>query len=225
MKVIEPEEGEVIFDIELDENLQKENLRIAEENKKILREKGIKAVDVMGSVGAGKTSLIERMVERLDVKVAVINGDLTTTIDADRLKTKGVETVQINTGKECHLDANLVRKALSSLDLDSIDLILIENVGNLICPAEFPLGAELRIVVVSAAESPWAVSKHPYIFLDADMVAINKVDVAKLVGSDPTKMKEDVLSFNPSAEVFLTNCVTGEGVDELVNSLKSKLGL
>jgi len=224
MEVIEPEEGE-IFDIELDENLQKENLRIAEENKKLLREKGVNAVDVMGSVGAGKTSLIERMVERLDMKIAVINGDLTTTIDAERLRAKGVETIQINTGKECHLDANLVRKALSNLDLDSLDLVLVENVGNLICPAEFPLGAELRIVVVSAAESPWAVSKHPYIFLDADIVAINKIDVAKLVGSDPLKMKEDVLSINPRADVFLTNCVTGQGVDELVHSLKNRLGL
>ncbi len=219
-EVIKAEEGE-IFDIELSEDLLKENQRLADENKRLLNANGAKAVDVMGSIGSGKTSLIEKMVQLLKnrYQIAVFKGDLTTTIDAELIARHGVETVAINTGKECHLDANLVKKALKKLDLKKINLLFIENVGNLICPAEFPLGSDKRVVVVSVTEGPYMVVKHPFIFMEADVVAINKVDLAKAMNVDIKKLEKDVKIINPNATVVATNCRTGEGVDGIVKAL------
>ncbi|MFQ6068376.1 MAG: hydrogenase nickel incorporation protein HypB, partial [Candidatus Bathyarchaeia archaeon] len=133
--VVTSDEGKV-FDIELEENILKANQQLAYENKELLKKHGIRAIDVMGSIGAGKTSLIERLVKllRKRYRIAAFKGDLTTTIDAEIIKRHGVEVVAINTGKECHLDANLVKKALQRPNLEAINLLFIENVGNLICP-------------------------------------------------------------------------------------------
>ena len=219
-EVIKAEEGE-IFDIELSEDLLKENQRLAEENKRLLNANDAKSVDVMGSIGSGKTSLIEKMVQLLKnrYQIAVFKGDLTTTIDAELIARHGVETVAINTGKECHLDANLVKKALQKLDLKRINLLFIENVGNLICPAEFPLGSDKRVVVVSVTEGPYMVVKHPFIFMEADVVAVNKVDLAQAMDVDVNKLEKDVKTINPNAMVVATNCRTGEGVDGVVKAL------
>jgi len=151
--------------------------------------------------------------------MAAFKGDLTTTIDAELIARHGVEVVPINTGKECHLDANLVRKALQRLDLASLDLLFIENVGNLICPAEFPLGSEKRAVVISVTEGPYMVIKHPFIFMDADVVIINKVDLAQTMGVDVRKLQADVKRINPNAEVAVTNCRSGEGVEKVIKAL------
>jgi len=219
-EVVKAGEGE-IFDVELSEDLLKANKLLAEENKRFLHENGAQAIDVMGAIGSGKTSLIEKMVQLLKTsyRIAVFKGDLTTTIDAEFIARHGVETVAINTGKECHLDANLVKKGLQKIDLKNIDLLFIENVGNLICPAEFPLGSDKRVVVVSVTEGPYMVVKHPFIFMDADVVAINKVDLAKAMNVDANKLKKDVKTINPNAAVVATNCRTGEGVDGVVKAL------
>jgi hydrogenase nickel incorporation protein HypB len=218
--VVKAEKGEV-FDIELEESILKENQRIADENRRLLKKHGVIAIDVMGSIGAGKTSLIENLVKELKERhrIAVFKGDLTTTIDAEIIRRHGVEVVAINTGKECHLDANLVSKALQRLDLDSIDLLFIENVGNLICPAEFPLGSEKRIVVISVTEGPYMVIKHPFIFMDAHAVVINKVDLAKAMSVVLEKLKADAKRINSRIKVAFTNCRTGEGVEALINAL------
>ena len=218
--VIKAEEGEV-FDVELSEDLLKANQRLAEENKRFLQGNGVRAIDVMGSIGAGKTSLIEKLVGLLKTRyrIAVFKGDLTTTIDAELIARHGVETVAINTGKECHLDANLVKKALKKLDLKSIDLLLIENVGNLICPAEFALGSDKRVVVVSVTEGPYMVVKHPFIFMETDVVAVNKVDLAKAMEVSVKQLKKDVKTINPRAIVVATNCRTGEGIDDVAKAL------
>ena len=215
------DEGEV-FDVELSEDLLKANRSLAEENKQFLHEHGVKAIDIMGSIGAGKTSLIEKLVELLKAKyqIAVFKGDLTTTIDAEMIARHGVETVAINTGKECHLDANLVKKALLKLNLEKINLLLIENVGNLICPAEFPLGSDKRAVVISVTEGPYMVIKHPFIFMEADVVAINKKDLADAMKVDVKKLEKDVKTINPKARVVATNCRTGEGVDAVARALE-----
>ena len=219
-EVIKAEEGE-IYDVELSEDLLKENQRLADENKRLLNANGAKAVDVMGSIGSGKTSLIEKMVQLLKnrYQIAVFKGDLTTTIDAELIARHGVETVAINTGKECHLDANLVKKALQKLDLKKINLLFIENVGNLICPAEFPLGSDKRVVVVSVTEGPYMVVKHPFIFMEANVVAVNKVDLAQAMNVDVKKLEKDVKTINPNAKVVATNCRTGEGVHGVVKAL------
>lgn len=202
-KVIRSEEGESL-DIELDADLLKENERIAEENKKLLSKHGVVAIDIMGSVGSGKTTLIEQIVQRIKAKykVAALDGDLNTTIDADLIGRHGVESIQINTGKECHLDANLVRKALKEMDLDKIDLLIIENVGNLICPTDFPLGSSKRIVVISVTEGPYMVLKHPLTFARADIVVINKIDLAQAMGVDPGKLENDAKKVKPQLKII-----------------------
>ena len=218
--VVKADEGE-IFDVELEENILKANQELADENKELLRKNGVMTIDIMGSIGAGKTSLIEKLVKLLKLRyhIAAFKGDLTTTIDADMIKRHGVEVVAINTGKECHLDANLVRKALERLNLPEIDLLFIENVGNLICPAEFPLGSEKRIVVVSVTEGPYMVVKHPFIFMDADVIVINKVDLALAMKVDPEKLKADVGKINSRAKVVFANCRSGEGVGSVAEAL------
>jgi len=219
-EVVKADEGEV-FDVELEENILKANQELADENKELLRKNGVMTIDIMGSIGAGKTSLIEKLVKLLKLRyhIAAFKGDLTTTIDADMIKRHGVEVVAINTGKECHLDANLVRKALERLNLPEIDLLFIENVGNLICPAEFPLGSEKRIVVVSVTEGPYMVVKHPFIFMDADVIVINKVDLASAMKVDPEKLKADVGKINSRAKVVFANCRSGEGVGSVAEAL------
>jgi len=152
-------------------------------------------------------------------RIAYIAGDLTTTIDADAIARHGVPVVQINTGRECHLDANLVAKALKRLDLAELDLLFIENVGNLICPAEFPLGAHKRVVVVSVAEGPYVVVKHPYIFMEADVAVVNKVDLAAAMGVDVGKLEVDIKTVNPAITVVRTSCRTGEGIQGVIEAL------
>ncbi|HXZ90838.1 MAG TPA: hydrogenase nickel incorporation protein HypB [Candidatus Dormibacteraeota bacterium] len=222
-EVVTSSEGEV-FDVELEVDILKENRRLANENARRLRSKGIQAIDVMGSVGSGKTSLIKEMVSRLkpSYRIAVIEGDVTTTIDADIIASEGIPTVQVNTGKECHLDANLIRKALDITPLDKLDLIFIENVGNLICPAEFPLGSDERLVVISVTEGPYMVVKHPMMFLDANVVAINKIDLASAMGVDPNNLSADVSRLNPKVSTIHTSCKTGAGIDEIIHSLQLK---
>ena len=221
MKIIRPDKGQ-IFDIELEENLLRKNQELAVGNRRLLDSHRVFGVDVLGSIGSGKTTLIQGMVKFLGsrFRIGAVAGDLTTTIDADRIESQGAAVVQINTGKECHLDANLVRKAFSQLDLENLDLVLIENVGNLICPGEFPVGAHCRIVVVSTTEGPYMITKHPYILMEASVVVINKIDLAGAMQVDIEKLKSDARSVKPDLHVVFTNARTGEGIPDLVEALK-----
>lgn len=218
MEVIKDEEG---LDIELDINLQKRNLELSEANKKLLDDHGILSIDFMGSVGSGKTSLMDRLIEKLKdhYKIGVIGGDLATTIDMEILGKHNIPVVQINTGRECHLDANLVAKALEKLDLNELDLLFIENVGNIICPADFPLGAHKRVVVISVVESPYIIVKHPLTFQTVDVVALNKVDLAPLIETDLNKLEEDIRKINSRIPVVLTSAKTELGISALSKEL------
>jgi len=220
LKVITAGEGET-FDIELEENLLAKNRELADANRGRLDERGIKAFDVMGAIGSGKTSLIGALIEHLtNRRVGVLAGDLTTTIDADRLAKRGaVSIVQINTGKECHLDANVVAKGLDEVLQHDVDTIFIENVGNLICPAEFPLGSHARVVVVSVTEGPYMMRKHPYIFREARVAVVNKVDLAQVVNADLDQLRQDALAANPDLEVVGTDCLGGEGIPQVAAAL------
>ncbi len=220
MKIIRPDEGE-IYDIELDEDLLRKNQDLAKENRKLLDSHKVLAIDIMGSVGSGKTSLVVQLVKKLSNKyrIAALAGDTTTTIDAERIKSAGADVLEINTGKECHLDANLVRKALKELNLKKLDLLFIENVGNIICPADFPLGSHKRIVVLSLTEGPYVVLKHPFSFMDADVVAINKVDLAKATGIAPVQFEKQLRELKPSLKVVRTNCATGKGIAGVIKAL------
>ena len=220
MKIIRPDEGE-IFDIELDEDFLRRNQELAEENKKLLDSHKILAIDIMGSVGSGKTSLVVQLVKHLKgkYKIAALAGDTATTIDAEQIKSAGAEVLEINTGKECHLDANLVKKALGELNLKKINLLFIENVGNIICPADFPLGSHKRIVVLSLTEGPYVVLKHPFSFMDADVVAINKIDLSRATGIAPVEFEKQLHELKPSLKTVRTNCATGEGIAEVAKAL------
>jgi hydrogenase nickel incorporation protein HypB len=213
---------EETIEVEPGTDILKVNEKLALKNLELLRKHNVKAIDIMGSIGAGKTSLIEKLVQTLKKKyqIAVFKGDLTTTIDAEQIGRHGVEVVAINTGRECHLDANLVAKAAERINLEEVDLLFIENVGNLICPAEFPLGTEKRVVVVSVTEGPNMVVKHPFSFINADVVVINKKDLAELMKVDTSKLEMDVKEIKPDVKIVVTNALNGEGIEELVDALE-----
>jgi hydrogenase nickel incorporation protein HypB len=213
---------EVTLEIEPGMDILEVNKQLAQKNMELLRKHNVKAIDIMGSIGAGKTSLIEKLVQSLKNKyrIAVFKGDLTTTIDADRIGKHGVKVLTINTGLECHLDANVVSKAVERISLQDIDLLIIENVGNLICPAEFPLGTEKRVVVVSVTEGPYMVIKHPFTFMTADVMAINKKDLAEIMKIDTKQLEKQAKEIKPNMKVAVTNALTGEGVEELIKALE-----
>ncbi|MBO5600619.1 MAG: hydrogenase nickel incorporation protein HypB, partial [Candidatus Methanomethylophilus sp.] len=170
------------------------NNKIAHENYHLLKEHGIKSVDFMGSIGAGKTALIIEIGKRLvsrGKRVCVIAGDVTGDDDFTRFREAGLDAVNCNTGKECHLDANLIKKCLADIDLDKYDVMIIENVGNLVCPADFPLGTDFRAVVVSTTEGDDMVRKHHAVFQHSDVAILNKMDIADAVGVDPSVITKD----------------------------------
>jgi len=213
---------EVTLEIEPGMDILEVNKQLAQKNMQLLREHHVKAIDIMGSIGSGKTSLIEKLVQALKQKyrIAVFKGDLTTTIDAERIGRHGVQVLTINTGRECHLDANVVARAVERISLEDIDLLFIENVGNLICPAEFPLGTEKRVVVVSVTEGPYMVIKHPFTFMTADVMVINKKDLAEIMKIDTEQLKKQVKEIKPDVKVAVTNALSGEGVEELIKALE-----
>ncbi len=219
MKVVRKEERVVSLD--MDEDPRRKDRELALDNRKLLDENGVTAIDVMGSIGSGKTSFLMQVARRLKgrSRMLAIAGDLTTTIDAERIIEAGMETLQINTGRMCHLDSVIVRKALEELDLEELDLLFIENVGNLICPAGFPLGSHKRMVVISVTEGPFMVVKHPYMFMDAHVVLVNKVDLAEAMMVDPAALERDVHYLKPGLPVIRTDCVRGRGIDEAIEAL------
>ena len=210
-----------IYDIELEHSLLQANAKIAQENRELFDRRGITAIDFMGAIGSGKTTLITRLVEKLKPRlgVAVFNGDATTSTDQDQIASQGVQVVQIATVNGCHLDANLITKALRKVELEKVSLIFIENIGNLICPAEFPLGSKARVVVVSVTEGPYMVKKHPHMFLGAGIVVINKTDLAEAMGVSVKELTRDVHTLKPDIKVIPTSCKTGAGVDEVAAAL------
>jgi hydrogenase nickel incorporation protein HypB len=212
---------EEIYDIELEHSLLEANKELADQNRALLDKHGAAAIDFMGAIGSGKTTLITRLVERLKDRlgVAVFNGDATTSNDADEIAAFNVPVVQIATINGCHLDANVVGKALSKIDLNQTQLIFIENIGNLICPAEFPLGSKARVVVVSVTEGPWMVRKHPHMFLGAQLVVINKTELAEVMDVSVEQLVKDVHTLKPGLEVIPTSCKTGAGLDAAVAAI------
>lgn len=220
MKIIKTK-GPEIFDIELGKDLLAKNKKLAKENRKRFNRSDILAIDMMGSIGSGKTSLIKAILKRLGMgkKVAVIAGDLTTTIDAERIEAEGALVIQVNTGKECHLDANLIRRAADSMNLDGVKVLFIENVGNLICPGEFPLGAHKRLVVTSVTEGPYTLLKHPYIFREADVIVLNKIDLAKAMKVNLSQLERDAKKIKPLAPFIKTNALSGIGIGKIITAL------
>ncbi|MBC7117589.1 MAG: hydrogenase nickel incorporation protein HypB [Methanobacteriaceae archaeon] len=208
-----------IAEVEIQNDILIANKKLAKRNQRILDKAGVFAIDFLGAVGSGKTTLIEKLIERMDYSIGVIAGDIISKFDAERVKRYNIPVVGLNTGKECHLDAHLVEHGLEDLPLDKIDLLFIENVGNLICPVDFDLGSHMRIVIISATEGDDTVQKHPLIFKEADLVIINKVDLANAVGADIDKMVEDVSKINPHVKVIKTSLKNDEGIEDVIEAI------
>ena len=202
--------------VEIVKDILSANEQIAHENRRLFDEKGIFVLNIMAAPGAGKTSLIEHTIEALRdrLRIGVIDGDVASTIDADRIARLGIPAVQINTGGACHLDANMVRVALPRLPLDETDLLLIENVGNLICPTGFALGEHLKVMIASTPEGDDKPYKYPGMFSVVDVLVLNKVDLLPLLEFDLDYFRRGVKALNPDVAFFPVSCKTGEGVPE-----------
>ena len=197
------------------------NDQVAQDNHALLNDQNTFAVNIMASPGAGKTSLILRTIEALQgtPRIGVIEGDVASQVDANKVAESGVPVVQINTEGGCHLEAAMVRQALAKLPLGDIDLLFIENVGNIVCPADFPLGTTMRVMVISVTEGDDMVRKHPMIFQCLDLAVINKIDLAEIMEVDPQGLVEDIKAVDPGLHVVLTDARHGEGIQELVEAM------
>lgn len=191
------------------------NETIAAEIQQSLTARGICALNIMSSPGAGKTTLLERTIERLrgQLDIAVIEGDVETTADAERIEAAGAETVQINTRGACHLEAHMIRDALAKFESAEFDLLIIENIGNLVCPASWNLGEDMRVVVVSTTEGDDKPAKYPQMFAASQVMIVNKLDLLPYVDYDLQKVKRQALAINPHLRIFELSCRTGEGLD------------
>lgn len=210
------------IDIHLEKDIYEANNSLADANAAHLREHGVRAFDLLGAIGSGKTALIERLVpliRKRGLRPGAIAGDVYGDDDFQRIVALGIPAYNANTGKECHLDAHLVEHALEHMPLDEIDILFIENVGNMVCPTDFRLGAEKRIVVVSSTEGDDVVNKHPMMFRGGDIGVINKIDLAPLVGANLDRMESDIRRYNPGMKVFRTNLKTGDGLEGLLDTI------
>lgn len=211
-----------LLTVDMQRDLLEVNRRLAGENHELLKGRGIRSVDLMGSIGSGKTLLIERMAKVMKdrgIRPGVITGDVAGDDDHRRISALGIPAVNVNTGKECHIDAHLAEHAIEDMDLDSIDVLLIENVGNLVCPADFPLGTDKRAVVISVTEGDDMIRKHPVIFREADVIVINKSDLAGVMEVDIEVLKKDANIVRPNSRIVVTDARHGAGIEELVEAL------
>ncbi|HOI93557.1 MAG TPA: hydrogenase nickel incorporation protein HypB [Syntrophobacter fumaroxidans] len=206
-------------------NILQANERLAAENRRRFDEAGIYVINLMSSPGAGKTSLLERTIEGLAdrVKMAVIEGDVQSSFDAERIQRKGVQAVQINTDGGCHLDGNMIQIALEAIDLKDLDLLIIENVGNLVCPAEFNLGEHDKIMILSVAEGDDKPLKYPLMFQLSSVLLVNKIDLLPYIDCDPAKIREQALQLNGAQRIFEVSCRTGEGLQPWFAWLQDKI--
>ena len=207
------------------EKILSANDRIAADNRQRLDDAGVFSLNFMASPGAGKTSLIEQTVRRLSnsLRLAVIDGDIATSIDADRAAAAGALAVQINTGGECHLDAVMLNHALPQLDLTQVDLLIVENVGNLVCPANFRLGTHQSVLIASVPEGHDKPYKYPGTYRGVDALVVNKIDLLPYVPFDMAYFERGVELLNPGLITFPLSCRTGEGLDQWLEWITSRV--
>ena len=201
------------------------NERLAADNRRIFRQAGLLVINLMSGPGAGKTSLLERTIEALqdEVRIGVIEGDIQSSYDAERISQKGVQVVQLNTGGACHLDSNMIKSSLEALDLDALDLLVVENVGNLVCPAEFNVGEDMKAMILSVPEGDDKPLKYPLMFQESRALLINKIDLLPYVNCDVGKIRERALQLNANLEIFEISCRTGEGLDGWADWLRQQV--
>jgi hydrogenase nickel incorporation protein HypB len=210
--------------ITIERKVLAKNDEVAAANRALFARHGLFVFNVVSSPGAGKTSLLERTLETIkgSLKVAVVEGDVQTDFDAQRVARYGVPVVQIVTNGGCHLEAKLVQDAVASLALDQLDVLVIENVGNLVCPANYDLGEALKVVVVSTTEGDDKPLKYPAMFRNASVLVINKMDLLPYLPCDVDALERNALQINPALKVFYTSCTTGDGVGAWCDWIRSQ---
>jgi hydrogenase nickel incorporation protein HypB len=213
------------MEIEVLEGVFDANEIIARENRALLDENGTFMMNLMASPGAGKTSFIMRTLEGVkgSLKSAVIEGDIAGKVDSEKIAATGVAAIQINTGGSCHLEAKQVNRALIRLDLEGVDLVIVENVGNLVCPAEFKLGEDLKVMILSVAEGHDKPLKYPLMFSESDVLIVNKIDLIPHTDFDMEALEDTVLKMNSKIVIFKMSCRTGEGVDAWISWLSKRV--
>ena len=211
--------------IKIEKKVLEKNDELAARNRKLFEAKNIFSLNFVSSPGAGKTSILERTIEELKnlFKIAVIEGDVQTDIDARRVSKYNVPVVQIVTNGACHLEAKLVQDALENISLDSVDFLVIENVGNLVCPAGFDLGEAHKVVILSTTEGDDKPLKYPKMFMNSSVLIINKTDLLPHLDCNIETMKINALKINPALKIFKTSCVTKEGIKEWCEWLKQNI--
>ena len=217
------------MEIKAIQNVLDANNTMAEQNRKIFAEKKVSVINIMSSPGSGKTTILEKTMSSLmpEIKCAVIVGDVCTSNDANRLANAGIPAVQINTdqfGGGCHLAAHVIRKAIENIDLDSVDLLIVENVGNLVCPAEFDIGEDARVVVLSVTEGEDKPVKYPLMFRVCDAALLNKTDLLPYLDYDKTEVIKNILQIHPGMPVFEISAKTKNGLGPWIEWLKKKVG-
>lgn len=190
------------------------NDRIANEHREVFRKNNLLVLNLMSSPGAGKTALLEHTIRHLkdNLRIGVIEGDIQSSADAERILRAGAVAVQINTNGACHLDANMIKAALPSINIEETDLLFIENVGNLVCPAEFDLGEDYKVMILSVTEGDDKPEKYPLMFHEAFVLLINKIDLLPYVNCDMNRIRETALKINPNIAIFEISCQTKEGL-------------
>lgn len=208
-----------MHEIHVGEDLREHNREIARGNRKKLKEHGIVTLNLMSAPGAGKTSLLVSTIPHLKEKyhLGVIEGDLQTSRDAERIQELGIDVFQIQTGGVCHLDASMVHSAMHALDLSAIEMLFIENVGNLVCPAEFDLGEDGRVMLLSITEGDDKPKKYPLMFAESRLLILNKIDLLDHVDFDISRARKEALEINPHLEILELSCRTGEGITDWIS--------
>jgi hydrogenase nickel incorporation protein HypB len=213
------------MEVKVVKDILEANEVIAQENRRLFKEKGLYVLNLMGAPGTGKTTLLERTIERIKDrwKVGVIEGDIATSRDAERIAQYGVSVVQINTGGACHLDGNMVRMGLRELPLEELQVLIVENVGNLVCPAEFNIGEDDKVMILSVTEGEDKPLKYPLMFQVSRLLLLNKIDLLPHVDFNLDRFKEFALRVNPHLEIIPISCKTGQGLDEWIKWLENRL--
>lgn len=206
-------------------NILEANDRIAQQNRELFDENGLLVINLMSSPGAGKTSLLEKTISALkeDFEMGVIEGDIQSSQDAERIAKTGIPVVQINTDGACHLDANMIRDTFAEFSFKDLDLLVVENVGNLVCPAEFKVGEDFKVMILSVAEGDDKPAKYPLMFHESEVLLINKIDLLPHVDCSVKKIKEDSLRINPQLTIFQISCKTGEGLDDWYDWVRQRV--
>jgi len=206
-------------------NILEANERIAQQNRDLFDENALLVINLMSSPGAGKTSLLEKTIDALkgDLRMGIIEGDIQSSQDAERIAEKGIPVVQINTGGACHLDGNMIRDTFDEFNLKEMDLLVVENVGNLVCPAEFKVGEDFKTMILSVTEGDDKPAKYPLMFHESKVLLINKIDLLPYVDCSVEKIEEESLKINPDLTIFRVSCKTGEGLDDWYAWLRGRV--